>query len=114
MCCISLASGTLADTSATLSDHTSATLSERETIVTGAEQSGEYLPYLQAKRVAVLANPTTIIGKKHLIDSLFSLGINIVKVFSPEHGFRGNTSAAVKWQTKKTASPVSKSFPCME
>jgi len=59
---------------------------------TGADQSEKYINYLKNKRVAILANPTTIIGKKHLVDSLVSRGINIVKVFGPEHGFRGNAS----------------------
>lgn len=79
----------------------SITLSDQETIITGAEQTAEYLPILKGKRVAILANPTTIIGKKHLVDSLFSLGINIVKVFGPEHGFRGNTSAGGKVADEK-------------
>src|SRR5687767_1705233 len=60
---------------------------------TGAEQTNVYVPYLKGKRVAILANQTTIIGKAHLVDSLKSLGVNIVKVFGPEHGFRGNASA---------------------
>src|SRR5687768_16216812 len=62
-------------------------------IKTGADQTEEYLPLLKGKRVAILANLTTIIGKTHLVDSLKSLGVNIVKVFGPEHGFRGNASA---------------------
>ncbi len=61
----------------------------KNNIVTGAEQTEKYIPYLKNKRVAVLANPTTIIGKKHLVDSLILRGINITKVFGPEHGFRG-------------------------
>ncbi len=65
-------------------------------IITGAEQLEQYLPLLKGKRVAMLANPTSIVGKRHLVDSLKSLGINIVKVFGPEHGFRGNASAGVK------------------
>lgn len=65
-------------------------------IKTGADQTELYVPYLKGKRVAILANQTTIIGKKHLVDSLQSLGINIVKVFGPEHGFRGNASAGAK------------------
>ena len=64
-------------------------------IKTGAERTEEYVPYLKGKRVAILANPTSIIGKTHMVDSLKSLGINIVKVFGPEHGFRGNASAGV-------------------
>jgi uncharacterized protein YbbC (DUF1343 family) len=62
-------------------------------IQTGAEQTGKYLKYLKGKRVAMLANQTSIIRKTHLVDSLKTLGINIVKVFGPEHGFRGNASA---------------------
>lgn len=63
------------------------------TIRTGADQTEKYVSYLKGKRVAIMANPTTIIGKKHLVDSLQTLGIKIVKVFGPEHGFRGNVSA---------------------
>ena len=65
-------------------------------ITTGADQTEKYISILKGKRVAILANPTTIIGKKHLVDSLISIGINIVKVFGPEHGFRGKASAGVK------------------
>lgn len=72
-----------------------------QNIITGAEQTEKYIPYLKDKRVAVLANPTTIIGPKHLVDSLLSIGINIVKVFGPEHGFRGNASAGVKVADEK-------------
>lgn len=60
---------------------------------TGAEQLDQYLPLLKGKRIAILANMTTVIGRTHLVDSLKSLGVNIVKVFGPEHGFRGNASA---------------------
>ena len=67
-------------------------------IRTGAEQTDKYLPLLKGKRVAIMSNPTSIIGKTHLVDSLKSLGINIVKVFGPEHGFRGNSSAGVAIQ----------------
>jgi len=70
----------------------------RKSILTGADQVNKYLPYLKGKRVAIMANPTSIIGKKHLVDSLHSLGIRIVKVFGPEHGFRGNVGAGVQVQ----------------
>ena len=61
-------------------------------IITGADQTEKYIPYLKGKRVGVLANPTTIIGRKSLVDSLLARGINIVKIFGPEHGFRGKAS----------------------
>ncbi|MBL7709056.1 MAG: DUF1343 domain-containing protein [Chitinophagaceae bacterium] len=78
------------------SRHTSKTTVENgKAIKTGAEQTEKYLPYLQGKRVAMMANLTSVIGKTHLVDSLKSRGVNIVKVFGPEHGFRGNASAGV-------------------
>lgn len=78
------------------SRHSSKTPVENgKSIKTGAEQTEKYLPYLQGKRVAMMANLTSVIGKTHLVDSLKSRGVNIVKVFGPEHGFRGNASAGV-------------------
>ena len=74
---------------------TTAAVIEKGQIKTGAEQTEKYVPYLKGKRVAVLANQTSVIGKTHLVDSLSKLGINIVKVFGPEHGFRGNASAGI-------------------
>ena len=62
-------------------------------VVTGAECTGEYLPLLQGKRVALVVNPTSTIGKAHLLDSLLSLRIDVKKVFAPEHGFRGDADA---------------------
>lgn len=40
-----------------------------------------------------MANHSTILKNTHLVDSLISLGINVVKIFSPEHGFRGDGEA---------------------
>ena len=68
---------------------------------TGAEQTDLYLPYLKGKRVAMMANQTTIIGNRHLVDSLKSLGVNVVKIFGPEHGFRGQASAGVQVDDEK-------------
>jgi len=64
-----------------------------EGIKTGAEQTEKYLSLLKGKRVAVVANQTSVIGKTTLVDSLKSLNIKIVKIFGPEHGFRGTASA---------------------
>jgi len=68
----------------------------KNALKTGAEQTEKYLPSLKGKRVAILANLTSVIGQTHLVDSLQKRGIHIVKVFGPEHGFRGNASAGVK------------------
>lgn len=61
-------------------------------IVTGAEQVNSYLPLLNGKRVAMVVNQTSTIGDTHLVDSLLSLNVNIVKILSPEHGFRGEAA----------------------
>jgi uncharacterized protein YbbC (DUF1343 family) len=61
-------------------------------IRTGADQTEKYFPLLRGKRVAVLANPTSQINGTSLVDSLLHSGILVVKVFGPEHGFRGNAS----------------------
>lgn len=67
----------------------------KDRILTGADQTEKYLSYLKGKRVGILSNQTSLIGRTHLVDSLKSLGINIVTLFGPEHGFRGNASAGV-------------------
>jgi uncharacterized protein YbbC (DUF1343 family) len=62
---------------------------------TGAEQTEKYLPLLKGKRVAILANQTSVIGDETTVDVLLRNNINLVKIFGPEHGFRGNASAGV-------------------
>jgi len=70
-------------------------------IITGADQTSEYLKYLKGKRVAMVVNQTSIIGKTPSVDSLLALGVNIVKIFGPEHGFRGNASNGAKVSDEK-------------
>jgi len=74
-------------------DAESAQVQVSKVILPGAHQTEEYLPLLRGKRVAVVGNQTSRIGKTHLVDSLLSRDIEIVKVFAPEHGFRGKASA---------------------
>ena len=62
----------------------------------GGERMNLYLDSLKGKRVAIVGNQTSMIGKTHLVDTLLSLGVNIQKVFSPEHGFRGDADAGEK------------------
>jgi uncharacterized protein YbbC (DUF1343 family) len=62
-------------------------------IVPGAERMDLYMPLIKGKCVAIVANQTSMVGKVHLIDTLLSLDINVCKIFSPEHGFRGMAEA---------------------
>lgn len=78
-------------------------------IKTGAEQTEKYLNLLIDKKIALVANHSTNINGSHLVDSLLSLGVDIVKIFSPEHGFRGLADAGehVKdYMDEKTGLPV--------
>jgi uncharacterized protein YbbC (DUF1343 family) len=78
-------------------------------IITGADRMDVYLPLLKGKSVAVFANQTSIIGNTHLVDTLLKSGIKIVKIFGPEHGFRGTADAGehvTNAVDKKTGIPV--------
>ncbi|NAW50299.1 DUF1343 domain-containing protein [Elizabethkingia argentiflava] len=63
---------------------------------TGADQSDIYLPLLKNKKVIVLTNQTGVLSDNnhtHLVDFLLSKNVNITKIFTPEHGFRGDADA---------------------
>jgi uncharacterized protein YbbC (DUF1343 family) len=83
--------------------------SNNQTIVTGAERISVYLPLIKGKTVGIFANQTSVVGNKHLVDTLRSLGINIKVIFGPEHGFRGTADAGEKvgnYVDQKTNIPV--------
>jgi uncharacterized protein YbbC (DUF1343 family) len=63
-----------------------------EIVKVGAEQLDIVLPKLKNKRVALVVNHTSLVHNTHLVDTLLASGVNIVKVFGPEHGFRGNAA----------------------
>jgi uncharacterized protein YbbC (DUF1343 family) len=77
--------------------------------INGAERTEEYLPLLKNKKVAIVANHTSMVENTHLVDMLLSLKVNIVQVFAPEHGFRGIADAGEKVTTstdEKTGLPI--------
>jgi uncharacterized protein YbbC (DUF1343 family) len=65
-------------------------------IIPGAERMDVYVPFLKGKSVAVFANQTSLIHHTNLIDTLLKRGIKVVKIFGPEHGFRGDADAGEK------------------
>ncbi len=78
-------------------------------VIPGAERMETYLPLLKDKSVAVFANQTSMVKNSHLVDTLLKCGIKIVKIFGPEHGFRGDADAGEKvsdMKDKKTGIPV--------
>ena len=75
----------------------------------GASQTENYFALLKNKRVAVVANPTSVVGQTHLVDTLLASGIQVVKIFAPEHGFRGeagNGDHVSNGFDKKTKLPI--------
>ncbi len=74
----------------------SQTNKKKDLIIPAAERLDQYLPLLKNKRVAIFANHTSIVGNTHLVDTLSGLGVNIKKIFAPEHGFRGTADAGEK------------------
>jgi uncharacterized protein YbbC (DUF1343 family) len=78
-------------------------------VIPGAERMQVYLPMLKGKSVAVFANQTSMVKNTHLVDTLLSSGIKVVKIFGPEHGFRGDADAGEHVsdaKDKKTGIPV--------
>ena len=69
--------------------------------ISAAMQMDDYLTLLQGKRVGVVGNQTSIVGDRHLVDTLLSLGVDIHKIYTPEHGFRGTADAGAKVNSGK-------------
>lgn len=59
----------------------------------GAERTFLYFDQLMGKKIAVCGNQSSTIGNKHLVDTLLASGVNVVTIFCPEHGFRGDAEA---------------------
>jgi len=79
-------------------------LVDYDSITVGARQFNEYLPLLTNKRVAVLVNQASRIGNSHLVDVLLDKKVNLIKIFSPEHGFRGGKDAGEIFEDGKDIS----------
>lgn len=107
-----------------ISDFSKTTKGHNENVTAGAARLSVYKKRLEGKKVGLVANQTSIIFKKkdslkvtsetrpeyiHLVDSLLSLKINLIKVFAPEHGFRGTADAGETVKDgidKKTGLPL--------
>ena len=67
-----------------------------ETILHPSESTADMVQELRKPNgggVAVVGNQTSIVGNTHLVDTLLACGINVTKIFCPEHGFRGTAAA---------------------
>ncbi len=70
-------------------------IAQNPTLKLGAEHTEEYLPMLKGKKVGLIINQTSTLGKNntHLLDTLLAEGIDVTTIFAPEHGFRGDADA---------------------
>jgi len=68
-------------------------LAAQPNVVVGAERTDLYFHLCQNKKIGLVVNHTSLINHTHLVDSLLLSGFNIQTIFSPEHGFRGETAA---------------------
>lgn len=59
----------------------------------GIDRLHLFIDSLLGKRIAVVANQTSVVNGVHLVDTLLALKLNVIKVFAPEHGFRGDADA---------------------
>ncbi len=81
-------------------------------IIPGAERFDLYIPQIEWQNVAIVTNHSALVGEHydhHLVDTLLAMGVPIRKIFSPEHGFRGQAPAG--WAVRnsvdeKTGLPV--------
>ena len=92
-----------------MDDKTELQFADKEHYISAAMQMEEYLPHLQEKSVGIVANQTSIIGETHLVDTLLACGINVTKIFTPEHGFRGTADAGAtinSGKDEKTGLPI--------
>ncbi|SFF55085.1 exo-beta-N-acetylmuramidase NamZ family protein [Sunxiuqinia elliptica] len=75
----------------------------------GAERTKEYLPLLEGKNVGLVINHTSVVKEQHLLDFLLENDVQVKKIFSPEHGFRGNADAGEQvsdQRDSKTGLPI--------
>lgn len=78
-------------------------------IIPAAEKMHQYLPLLKDKKVAVCGNHTSMVKETHLVDTLIASGVNVVAIFCPEHGFRGEAEAGAHIKSSvdaKTGLPI--------
>ncbi|MBC8321199.1 MAG: DUF1343 domain-containing protein [Bacteroidetes bacterium] len=80
-------------TSIIFGQHNDLKLVEYDEIKSGASKMESYLQLLQHNNIAIVANQSSLVGDTHLVDTLISEGINVSKIFCPEHGFRGKAAA---------------------
>ena len=74
-------------------------LPQPQDYIPGSFRFSEYDSLLKDKRIALVVNHTAEFKGTHLVDTLIKRGNRIVKIFAPEHGFRGTAAAGEEVQS---------------
>jgi uncharacterized protein YbbC (DUF1343 family) len=78
-------------------------------VIVGAARTTSYLPLLKGKKVALFSNNSGRVNGKHTLDVMLAAKVNVVVIFSPEHGFRGTADAGEQVSSSvdtKTGVPI--------
>ena len=62
-------------------------------VVVGAARIDQYVPLLKGKKIGLFSNHTGVVNGRHTLDIMLENGLDVVTIFSPEHGFRGTADA---------------------
>ena len=82
-------------------------------ITPGAERPEQYLHLLKGKKTAFIGNQTSSVNGRHTLDFLIENGVEVIKIFGPEHGFRDMADDATP-VVDKTDIQVFPSYRCTE
>lgn len=91
-----------------LTAHTSELFESDNKIIVGAERFSDYQAFIENKRLALVVNQTSRVNEQHLVDFLLEEKAQVLKIFAPEHGFRGEKGAG---ETIKDNKDVSTGLP---
>jgi uncharacterized protein YbbC (DUF1343 family) len=72
--------------------------------VPGALRIDEYIHLIRGKKIAIVANQTSMVGQVHLVDFLIGKGVRAEAIFAPEHGFRDLADAGEKIENSRDPS----------
>ena len=63
-------------------------LVDYDSVTPGAARFDNYSKLVEGKRVGVLVNHASLVGEERLPDYLMEKGVDVKKIFSPEHGYK--------------------------
>lgn len=84
-------------------------IAKMKKVKVGIENEQEWMPFLEGKKVGLVTNPTGVNSKLQSTIDILQKEVELIKLFSPEHGVRGDIKAGEKvdyYVDEKTKLPV--------